>query len=102
MAGKKSKSSGKISLGGRKEAHKRQEEKRQAKFKERRENGTNYTYKPNPYKKGTPEYEHEALVRAEKNLNQRLPYAKTQSIFAKLDNWIAKQNEIAKNAINNK
>lgn len=96
MAGKKSKSSGKISMGGRTEAHKRQEEKRQAYFKKRRENGENYAYKPNPYKPGTSEYEHERLVRAEKNKNQRLPYAKKASIFAKLDNWLAKQNEIAK------
>lgn len=96
MAGKKSKSSGAISNGGRKEAHARQESRRQAKFKERRENGTNYIYKPNPYKPGTSEYEHERLVRAEKNKNQRLPYAKKASIFAKLDNWLAKQNEIAK------
>lgn len=96
MAGKKSKSSGKISNGGRQKAHEAQEARRQAKFKERRENGTNYVYKPNPYKPGTSEYEHEKLVRSEKNKNNRLPYAKLTSIFAKLDNYLEKQNEIAK------
>lgn len=101
MAKKGGKSSGKISNGGRKEAHKRQEEKRQAKFKERRENGTTYKYTPITYKKGTSEYEHERLVRAEKCMNQRLPYAKKASIFAKLNNWLAKQKEFEKTVKSN-
>lgn len=98
MAGKKSKSSGKLSNGGRQKNHERQEAKRQEYFAKRREEGTNYQYKPNPYKVGTSDYEHEKLIRYEKALNsRRLPYAWKKHIFAQLDNWLSKQKEIAKN-----
>lgn len=91
MANKKSKSTGKISNKGRTEAHKRQEEKRQAKFAKRREEGKAYKYKANPYTEGTIEYYNERTLRAEKNKCNKVEYARLRSIFAKLDNWLSKQ-----------
>ena len=40
---------------------------REEKMNKRREAGKTYTYKPNPFKKGTWEYHMEARKRAEKN-----------------------------------
>lgn len=99
MSKRKSSGNSKVSMGGRSEARKRQEFKRQAKFASRKGTDREYKYTPNPYKKGTAEYDHEALIRKEKNKNQRLPYAKLQSIFAKLDNYLNKQALAAKAAI---
>lgn len=97
MAGKKSKSSGKISNGGRQKNNLVHEAKRQELFAKRREEGKTYQYKPNPYKPGTQEYEHEALIRKEKAINsRRIDYAWKAHVFAQLDNYLSKQKEIAK------
>ena len=81
------------SLGMKSAIHKRQEEKRQARFAARREAGKAYEYKPNPFKKGTAKWYAENATRAEKNKSSKLPYARLTSIFAKLDNEIAKKKE---------
>lgn len=95
MSKQKSRAS-RVSLGGRQKSNVAHEQKRQERFKKKREEGRSYEYKKNPYKEGTAEYEHERLVREEKNRSSRLPYARLDSLFAKLDNWLAKQNELAK------
>lgn len=94
MGKKASKSSGKVSGGGRQRNNVNHEAKRQELFKKRREEGTNYKYQPNPYKEGTEEYLHEQLIRHEKVLNsRRLPYAWKKHCFALMENWLAKQKE---------
>lgn len=90
MAKKKSRSS-RVSMGGRQRSNVAHEKKRQEKFAKKREQGNAYKYKKNPYKEGTAEYEHERLVREEKNRSSKLPYARLQSVFAKLDNWLNEQ-----------
>lgn len=102
MAGKKSKSTGKISMGGRTEARKRQEAKRQAKFAKRREEGKVYKYAPIPFAEGTPEYYSEQFARMIKSRSKKLEYARLESVFAKLDNWVNKQNAKMKAVKENK
>lgn len=95
MAKKKSRAS-KVSMGGRQKAHVAQETKRQAKFAAKRESGNAYEYKANPYKKGTRDWHIEAAARAEKAQSSRLPLARLTSIFAKLDNQLAKEAMVNK------
>ena len=66
---------------------------REEKMNKRREAGKTYTYKPNPFKKGTREYRMEARKRAEKNISHKTPVARWTSIMAKLDNQLAKEKE---------
>ena len=96
MAKKGGKSSGQISGGGRQSANVRHEQKRQKKFAAKRGTDKEYKYVPNPYKKGTVEYNREAMDRAEKAKSSKLPYARLESIFAKLDNRLAKEKIRAK------
>lgn len=89
--GKKSKSSGAISNGGRQKRNVAHEQTRQARFARRREDGKVYEYKPNPYTPGTEEWYEENAARKEKAKSSRLPYARLQSWFAKLDNELNKK-----------
>lgn len=66
---------------------------REQKMNKRREEGKIYTYKPNPFKKGTKEYRKEAKKRALKNISHKTPVARWTSIMAKLDNKLAKEKE---------
>lgn len=91
MAGKKSKSSGVLSSGKMKEIRKAREAKRQAKFAAKREAGKAYEYKPNPFKKGTPEYAEEKLARQEKAKSSKCEFAWYKNQFAKLDNKLNKK-----------
>lgn len=61
---------------------------REEKMNKRREAGKTYSYKKNPYKEGTKEYVTECMERAEKTKSKKLPFVKTRSIFAKLDNQL--------------
>lgn len=71
------------------------EDKRQAKFARKREEGRAYTYAPNPYRKGTNDYIIESIKRAEKSKSKKTPVAQWKSIMAKLDNELAaKKNKI--------
>ena len=99
MAKQKSKT-GKISNGGRQEANLRKEAKRQAKFSAKREAGKAYEYKANPYKKGSRDWKREKRAREEKRIAsmRKLPLARLTSIFAKLDNRMAIEKEVKKNA----
>lgn len=98
MAGKKSKSSGKVSMGGRQRSNLHHEEKRQAYFKKKREEGRAYEYHKNPYDKKTQyqQWHDEDVERRDKAKSSRLPYARLQSVFAKLDNELAKERLAAK------
>ena len=87
-----------VSNGGRTKANKAQEAKRQAKFAAKREAGKAYVYKANPYKPYTKKWWIEKNKRAEKAKSSRVPYAIITSIFAKLDNEIAKEKEVAAKA----
>ena len=91
MAKKGRKSSGKMSSGKMKEIRKAREAKRQAKFAEKAANGKAYEYKPNPYKKGTAEYEVERLKRQEKAKSCETEFQWYRSQFAKLDNALNKK-----------
>lgn len=93
--GKQKSRSSRVSNGGRTKANKAQEAKRQAKFAAKREAGNAYKYEPIKAKKGTRAWYAEKLERAEKAKSSRLPYARLTSIFAKLNNEIAKEKEAA-------
>lgn len=66
---------------------------REQKMNKRREEGKTYTYKSNPFKKGTKEYRKEAKERALKNVSHKTPVARWTSIMAKLDNQLAIERE---------
>ena len=111
MAKQKSRKS-RVSNGGRQKANLNHEKKRQEYFAKRKEAGKRYQYKKNPYEEGTQEYERERLDRIEKAKSSRLPYARLESIFAKLDNQLndlklkqkeasSKTKEIKKSSGNN-
>lgn len=93
---KKVNSTGKISSGNRKKINIAKEERRQALFAKRREEGKGYEYKPNPYPKDSDEYNQERRRRAEKNMSQKTPVAKMRSVMAKLDNYLNEQNKKVK------
>lgn len=92
MAKKKSRKS-RTSNGGRQKANLNHELNRQAKFKKKRDEGTNYVYQPNPYKKGTKKYFDEKQRRAEKNKTRKTEYAAFTSIMAKLENYLNNEKE---------
>lgn len=64
---------------------------REERMNKRRETGKTHIYKPISYEKGTNEYNAERRVRAEKNVNHRLPCAYLRSVFAKLENQLVKE-----------
>lgn len=99
--GKKKTRTSRVSMGGRQKANVAREAKRQAKFAEKRENGTAYEYKPIPFKKGTKAYNEEKLIRAEKSKSSKLPIARLKSIFAKLNNELEEKEELNKKKIIN-
>lgn len=80
---------------GRREENKikRQEKakKREERFAKRREEGKAYTYEPNPYEKGTKEFNKEARIRATKNVNHKTELQTTRSILQKLQNELDRQ-----------
>lgn len=55
-------------------------ERRLAKFARRHEAGKAYTYKPNPFPKGSKEWYDEQWERAHKNCSSKTPFAKMRSI----------------------
>ena len=69
---------------------------REEKMNKRRETGKTYTYKPNPFKKGTWEYRMEARKRAEKNVSHKTPFARWTSIMAKMENQLEAERKAAK------
>lgn len=69
---------------------------REERMQKRRDAGKVYTYKKNPYEKGTKEWVKEELARAEKRKSKKTHYAKMASVFAKLDNELAKAELAAK------
>lgn len=89
MAKKRSRTS-RMSSGKKASINKAREAKRQARFAEKRENGTAYVYEPIKAKKGTSEYNRERLERADKAKSSRTPYAQWQTIMARLDYELAK------------
>lgn len=109
MAKKRSRQS-RVSSGKTASIHKAQEEKRQAKFAAKKENGKAYKYKANPYKptktdtgngvlgllEEPSKYAVEKKVRWHKQNGGKLPLAKFTSLFRKLDNAIIKSKEINK------
>lgn len=73
------------------------DKKRREKFAKRREEGKTYKYEKNPYEPDTREYNHEALIRAEKNKSKKTEPQRLRSLFAKLDNEINKEIKQMKN-----
>jgi hypothetical protein len=94
---KKAKATGKMSSGNKATQNRAREERRQAKFAKKREEGRAYEYKPIPYAKGTVEYAHEKLERAEKTVSKKTPVARLTSLMRKLDNQLAKEKMERKN-----
>ena len=88
---KKAKVTGKMSSGNKAAQNRAKEEHRQAKFAKKREEGNAYEYKPIPYAKGTVEYAHEKLARADKTVSKKTPVARLTSLMSKLDNQLAKE-----------
>lgn len=104
--GKNKKRCEKYKQQGRRERNKaiRQEKAkaREEKFRQRREAGKAYEYKPIPYdpqsadKKERKAFYAEQARRAAKNVDRRLPLQRETSIFDKLDREIAKQKAVDK------
>lgn len=69
---------------------------REERMQKRRDAGKVYTYKKNPCEKGTKEWVKEECARAEKRKSKKPHYAKITSVFAKLDNALAKAELAAK------
>lgn len=86
---------------GRREENKKirqaRDEKRRAKFAQRREDGKVYNYTPNPYKEGTSEYNKEVLARKEKTVSKKTEWQRIESIMRKLQNEIEKKKKLIKN-----
>ena len=80
----------KYKSSGRKDANKvlrqTKDEKCRARFAKRREDGKAYEYKPNPYEKGSRDYNIEAFIRAEKNQSHKTEYQTVVSTLRKLQN----------------
>lgn len=66
-------------------------QKRMARFEKRHEEGKTYEYKPNPFKKGTKKWHHEAEDRAAKNADKRTPQAQRDSNMRLLQNELDKE-----------
>ena len=64
---------------------------REERMNKRREAGKTYSYKPNPFPKGSDEWRDEQYARANKNISHKTPTARWTSILAKLENQLAKE-----------
>ena len=96
---KKAKATGKVSSGNRSSMNKAKEERRQARFAKRKEEGKGYTYQPIPYKKDTKEYFDKLRDRAAKNVSHKTPIQRFTSIMRKLDNQLAKERKDVKEKV---
>lgn len=82
-----------------KDVKKKREEKRQERFKLRREEGKAYEYEPNPYDQHSKsraerrKFYAERRRRAEKNASKRLPLAHETSMMRKLQNMLDKEKK---------
>ena len=92
MAKQKSRKS-RMSKGGAIKLAKQKAENRAAKFARRAEAGKTYTYKPNPFNKGTEEYAVERNARAQKNRSHKSEVARLTSALRKVDNFLIVQAE---------
>lgn len=66
---------------------------REEKMVKRRETGKSYSYKKNPYKKGTKEYAKEKAIRKEKNLSKKMECVHIRSIMSKLNYQLEKESQ---------
>lgn len=84
-----------------KERRQRNNEKRIARFAQRREEGKAYAYKPNPYdpEKQKRQYYEEARNRASKNVDHRDSVSRWKSFMRKLNNELAAEEVRAKKAL---
>lgn len=64
---------------------------REEKMNKRREAGKTYSYKPNPFPKGTDEWRDEQYARANKNVSHKTSVARWTSIMTKLENQLTKE-----------
>lgn len=64
---------------------------REEKMNKRREAGKTYSYKANPFPKGTDEWRDEQYARANKNVSHKTLTARWTSIMAKLENQLTKE-----------
>lgn len=64
---------------------------REEKMSKRREVGKTYSYKPNPFQKGSDEWRDEQYARANKNVSHKTSVARWTSIMTKLENQLAKE-----------
>lgn len=86
-----------VSMGGRQKRMLLKEQRRAERFARRAAAGKVYSYQPNPYKKGSVEWEEERLARAEKAKSPRDEYSRMKSVMAKLDRELEqKRVEFAK------
>ena len=69
---------------------------REEKMNKRREAGKTYTYKPNPFSKGSDEYREEQWNRAHKNVSHKTPFAKWTSVMAKMENQLEDERKAVK------
>ena len=69
---------------------------REEKMNKRREAGKTYTYKPNPFSKGSDEYREEQWNRAHKNVSHKTPFAKWTSVMAKMENQLEAERKAVK------
>ena len=69
---------------------------REEKMNKRREAGKTYTYKPNPFSKGSDEYREEQWNRAHKNVSHKTPFAKWTSVMAKMENQLEVERKAVK------
>ena len=69
---------------------------REEKMNKRREAGKTYTYKPNPFSKGSDEYREEQWNRAHKNVSHKTPFAKWTSVMAKMENKLEAERKAVK------
>ena len=69
---------------------------REEKMNKRREAGKTYTYKPNPFPKGSDEYYDEQWDRSHKNVSHKTTFARWTSIMAKLENQLEAERKAAK------
>lgn len=74
-----------VSMGGRQKKMLLKEQRRKEKFARRAAAGKVYEYNPNPFKKGSVEWEEERLARAEKAKSPRDEYSRMKSVMAKLE-----------------
>ena len=75
---------------------------REEKMNKRREAGKTYTYKPNPFPKGSDEYYDEQWDRSHKNVSHKTPFARWTSIMDKMENQLEAERKAAKEKKENK